>query len=185
MEKDFKERIISQSDLTELSEKLKKEGKKIVFTAGAWDMLHVGQARYLKEAKDYGDVLVVGANSNIAITKVKGPQRPILDEKIRAEMLLHLKHVDYVTIIPEPSCQPTLALLKPDVYVTVKEDWNENYKGSKEYKTVVKDGGKVIVVDRQSPFISTTKIMERVVSSQLGGVFKDYMQMRKKPLRER
>lgn len=185
MEKCYKERIISQSDLTELSEKLKKEGKKIVFTAGAWDMLHVGQARYLKEARQRGDVLVVGVNSNIAIRKVKGPERPILDEKVRAEMLLHLKHVDYVTIIPEPSCQPTLALLKPDVYVTVREDWNESYKDSKEYRTVVKDGGNVIVIDRQSPFISTTKIMERVVSSHLGGVFKEYMQIRKKPLREK
>ncbi|MBN1915920.1 adenylyltransferase/cytidyltransferase family protein [Candidatus Dojkabacteria bacterium] len=185
MEKGLKERIVPQSDLTELSEKLKEEGKKIVFTAGAWDMLHVGQARYLKEARSHGDVLVVGTSSNIAIRKVKGPERPILDEKVRAEMLLHLKCVDFVTILPEPSCQPTLALLKPDVYITVKEDWNVHYKDSKEYKTVTKNGGKIVVVDRQSPYISTTKIMERVVSCHLGGVFKDYMQIRKKPLKEK
>ncbi len=185
MDKELKQKLISQSDLTDLAEKLREENKKIVFTAGAWDMLHVGQARYLKEAKSMGDVLVVGVNSDVAIRKVKGPERPILDEKIRAEMLLHLDYVDYVTIIPEPSCQPTLALLRPEFYVTVKEDWNANYKESKEYKTVVKNNGKVIIVDRQSPYISTTKIMERVVSSHLGGVFKDYMQLRKKPLREK
>ena len=185
MDKELKLRIVAQSDLLELGERLHEEGKKIVFTAGAWDMLHVGQARYLKEAKDKGDVLVVGVSSDIAIRKVKGPQRPILDERIRSEMLLHLKYVDYVTVIPEPSCQPSLGLLRPDIYVTVKEDWNENYKESKEYKTVTKYGGKVEVVDRQSPFISTTKIMDRVVSAQLGNVFKDYMQVRKKPLKEK
>jgi len=185
MDKELKSRIIGQSDLLELGDKLHEEGKKIVFTAGAWDMLHVGQARYLTEAKEKGDILVVGVSSDVAIRKVKGPERPILDERIRSEMLLHLKCVDYVTIIPEPSCQPSLGLLKPDVYVTVKEDWNENYRESKEYKTVMKYGGKVEVVDRQSPFISTTKIMERVVSAHLGSVFKDYMKARKKPLKEK
>jgi rfaE bifunctional protein nucleotidyltransferase chain/domain len=181
----WKKRLISQSDLMELHDKIKAKGKKIVFTAGAWDMLHVGQARYLQEAKDMGDILVVGVSSNSAIRKIKGPNRPILDEKVRAEMLTHLRSVDFVTILPEPSCQPTLGLLQPDVYITVKEDWNENYKESKEYKTVSKYGGEVIVVDRQSPYISTTKILERAVSAQLGDIFKDFMELRKDPLKER
>jgi rfaE bifunctional protein nucleotidyltransferase chain/domain len=185
MANDWKKRLISQSDLTELHEKLKTAGKKIVFTAGAWDMLHVGQVRYLKDAKAYGDVLVVGVSSNDAIRKVKGPNRPILDEKVRAEMLTHLRCVDFVTVMPEPSCQPTLGLLHPDVYVTVKEDWNENYKESKEYKTVVKYGGHVEVMDRQSPYISTTKILERAVSAQLGDTFKEFMELRKDPLKEK
>jgi D-glycero-beta-D-manno-heptose 1-phosphate adenylyltransferase len=185
MDKKIKSRVIDQSDLMDLGDKLREEGKKVVFTAGAWDMLHVGQARYLAEAKEEGDILIVGVSSNNAIRKVKGPERPILDEKVRAEMLLHLKSVDYVTVIPEPSCQPVLGLLKPDVYVTVREDWNENYKESKEYKTVIKNGGRVKIVDRQSPYISTTKIMERVVSSHLGDMFKDYMKLRKKPLQEK
>ncbi|HEC64153.1 MAG TPA: D-glycero-beta-D-manno-heptose 1-phosphate adenylyltransferase [bacterium] len=184
MDRNLKKRIISQSDLMDLGEKLRKEGKKIVFTSGAWDMLHIGQARYLKESKEEGDVLVVGVSSNASIKKVKGPERPILDEKVRLEMLLHLIQVDYATLIPEPSVQPVLGLLKPDIYVTVGEDWNSDYKSSKEYKTVVKYGGRVKVVDRQSPYISTTKIMERVVSSHLGNVFKDYMKLRKKPLKE-
>lgn len=181
----WKKRCIAQEDLMEFSEKLKSMGKKIVFTAGAWDMLHVGQCRYLSEARALGDVLVVGVSSNLSIQKVKGKGRPILDEKVRAEMLTYLRCVDFVTILPVASCQPALGLLKPDIYVTVKEDWNENYKDSREYKTVIKYGGTVKVVDRQSPYISTTTIIQRAVSSNLGEVFKDYMKLREDPLKEK
>lgn len=181
----WKKRLISQSDLMTLHEKLKEKGKKIVFTAGSWDLIHVGQCRYLEEAKAYGDVLVVGVSSNEAIRRVKGPNKPILDEKIRAEVLTYLRSVDFVTILPEPSCQPSLGLLKPDVYITVKEDWTENYTQSKEYKTVTKYGGEVIVVDRQSTAISTTKIIQRAIGGHLGDVFKDFMELRKDPLKER
>jgi glycerol-3-phosphate cytidylyltransferase len=181
----WRKRLIEQSDLTDLSEKLSGLGKKVIFTAGAWDMLHVGQVRYLQEARELGDVLVVGVSSNAAIRKVKGKNRPILDEMVRAEMIAHLRHVDFVTIIPEPSCQPTLAMLKPQIYVSVKEDWNDKFKESKEYKTVIKNGGEVMILDRQSPYISTTKILEKAVSSRLGDIFKDFMDLRKDPLKEK
>lgn len=167
-----------------LHEKLKEKDKKIVFTAGSWDLIHAGQCRYLEKAKEFGDVLVVGVSSNNAIKKVKGPNKPILDEKIRAEMLTFLSSVDFVTILPEPSCQPSLGLLKPDTYITVREDWTENYKQSREYKTVTKYGGKVIVVDRQSTAISTTKIVQRAIGGHLGEVFKDFVDLRKDPLKE-
>lgn len=181
----WKKRLISQSDLMTLQEKLKEKGKKVVFTAGSWDLIHVGQCRYLEEAKAYGDILVVGVSSNEAIRKVKGPNKPILDERIRAEVLTYLRSVDFVTILPEPSCQPSLGLLKPDVYITVKEDWTDNYKQSKEYKTVTKYGGEVIVVDRQSTTISTTKIIQRAIGGHLGDVFKDFVELRKDPLKEK
>ena len=100
-------------------------------------------------------------------------------------MLTFLRSVDFVTILPEPSCSPTLGLLKPDVFITVKEDWTDNYKQSKEYKTVTKYGGEVIVVDRQSTAISTTKIIQRAIGGHLGDVFKDFMELRKDPLKER
>lgn len=181
----WKKRLISQSDLMTLSDQLKEKGKTIVFTAGSWDLLHVGQCRYLEEAKQNGDVLVVGVSSNEAIRKVKGVNKPILDEKIRAEMLTYLRPVDFVTILPEPSCAPSLGLLKPDVYITVKEDWTDNYKESKEYKTVSKYGGEVKVVDRQSTAISTTKIIQRAIGGHLSSVFKDFMELRKDPLKEK
>lgn len=185
MAQSWKKRLVSQSDLIDLQEQLKARGKKVVFTAGSWDLIHAGQCRYLEKAKQEGDILVVGVSSNEAIKRVKGPNKPILDEKIRAEMLTFLRCVDFVTILPEPSCQPSLGLLKPDVYITVKEDWTTDYKDSKEYKTVTKYGGEVIVVDRQSTAISTTKIVQRAIGGHLGDVFKDFMELRKDPLKER
>src|SRR5260221_4569910 len=185
MSAEWRKRLVSQSDLMTLHEKLTEKNKKVVFTAGSWDLLHVGQVRYLEEAKSFGDVLVVGVSSNEAIRKVKGSNKPILDEKIRAEMLTYLRFVDFVTILPEPSCQPTLGLLRPDWYITVKDDWNDNYKESKEYKTVIKYGGKVKIVDRQSTAISTTKIIQRAIGGHLGDVFKDFMELRKDPLKEK
>ncbi|MBN2015386.1 adenylyltransferase/cytidyltransferase family protein [Candidatus Dojkabacteria bacterium] len=177
-------KYIDTTELMDLHKKLKRKKLKVVFTAGSWDLLHVGQMRYLEKSKSQGDVLVVGVNSNEAIRKVKGPNKPILDEIVRAEALTYLRAVDYVTIIPTPSCQPILGLLKPDVYVTVGEDWNKDYQKSKEYKTVTDYGGEVKLVDRQSPYISTTKIVERVVGAQMGDMFKKFMKVRKRPLKE-
>lgn len=181
----WKKRLISQSDLLVLHEKLKESDKKIVFTAGSWDLIHAGQCRYLEKAKTFGDILVVGVSSNDAIRRVKGPNKPILDEKIRAEMLTYLKSVDFVTILPEPSCVPSLGLLKPDVYITVKEDWTSEYKESKEFKTVTKYGGEVLVVERQSTSVSTTQILQRAIGGALSDTLKDYMQYRKDPIKEK
>ena len=84
-----------------------------------------------------------------------------------------------------PSCTPSLGLLKPDIFVTVKEDWTDNYKESREYKTVNKYGGEVVVVDRQSTTISTTQILQRAIGGHLSEVLKDFMQYRKEPLKEK
>lgn len=185
MSSTWKKRLVSQSDLMSLRDQLKEKDKKVVFTAGSWDLLHVGQCRYLEEARARGDILVVGVSSNDAIRKVKGPNKPILDEKIRVEMLTYLRSVDFVTILPEPSCQPSLGLLQPHIFITVREDWTDNYKESKEYKTVIKYGGTVEVVDRQSTTLSTTAIVQRAIGGQLGDIFKDFMELRKDPLKER
>ena len=181
----WKKRLVAQSDLMELGDKLHEANKKVVFTAGSWDLIHAGQCRYLEECKRLGDVLVVGVVSDRAIGKVKGPNKPILGEKVRSEVLTYLRSVDFVTIIPEPSCQPSLGLLKPDIYVTVKEDWAADFKNSKEYKTVTKYGGEVLVVDRQSTTISTTQIMQRAIGGSLSDILKDFMQYRKEPLKEK
>jgi D-beta-D-heptose 7-phosphate kinase/D-beta-D-heptose 1-phosphate adenosyltransferase len=181
----WKKRLVAQSDLMTLGEQLKSRDKKIVFTAGSWDLLHVGQCRYLAEAKRFGDILVVGVSGNAAIRKVKGSNKPILDEKLRAEMLTYLGSVDFITILPEPSCQPSLGLLRPDTYVTVDEDWTGDYKNSIEYKTVTSYGGEVVVVERMSTAVSTTKIVQRAIGGHLYDVFKDFMDLRKDPLKEK
>jgi rfaE bifunctional protein nucleotidyltransferase chain/domain len=181
----WKKRLIAQSDLIELGNKLRSSGKKVVFTAGSWDLIHAGQCRYLEKAKEHGDILVVGVSSNVAIKRVKGPNKPILDEKIRAEMLTYLRSVDFVTILPEPSCVPSLGLLQPDAYITVREEWTSNYKESKEYKTVTGYGGEMLVVDRQSTSVSTTQILQRAVGGHLSDVLKDFMDYRKDPIKEK
>ena len=181
----WKKRLISQSDLMVLGEQLRSKGKKIVFTAGSWDLIHAGQCRYLEKANEHGDILVVGVSSNDAIKKVKGPNKPILDEKIRAEMLTYLRSVDFVTILPEPSCVPSLGLLKPDVYITVREDWTSKYQDSKEYKTVTGYGGEMLVIERQSTTVSTTQILQRAVGGHLSEVLKDFMEYRKDPIKEK
>jgi rfaE bifunctional protein nucleotidyltransferase chain/domain len=185
MSADWKKRLVSQSDLLTLREKLKEKNKKVVFTAGSWDLMHVGQTRYLEAAKSHGDILVVGVSSNEAIRRIKGPNKPILDEKVRAEMLTYLRAVDFVTMLPEPSCVPTLGLLQPEVFITVKEDWTQNYKESKEYKTVIKYGGEVLVIERQSTAISTTQIVQRAIGGHLGDIFKDFIELRKTPLKDK
>ncbi|HQM15632.1 MAG TPA: adenylyltransferase/cytidyltransferase family protein, partial [Candidatus Woesebacteria bacterium] len=151
----WKSRLIVLDQLEEVAEQIRAKHKRIVYTAGAWDMLHVGQVRYLHEAKKLADVLIVGVSCNQAVSQLKGPTRPILDERIRAEMLSYIRFVDLVTIVPTQSHQPVLKKLKPDVYITVKEDWNSGYQESPEYHTVIACGGRVELVDRQSPFIST------------------------------
>lgn len=185
MKFNWKQRLVKPDQLTEVSKKIHDKGKTIVYTAGAWDMLHVGQVRYLHEAKNLADVLVVGVSSNQTVTNLKGPNRPILDEKIRAEMLSYIRFVDLVTIVPHMSNQPTIALLKPDYYVTVKEGWNEGYKDSKEYQTITSYGGEVKLIDRQSPFISTTQILKRTVGAHLNDVLKDYLGVAGDPLKEK
>ena len=181
----WKKRFVSQSDLLTLGEQLKERGKKVVFTAGSWDLMHVGQVRYLEIAKSHGDILVVGVSSNDAIKRVKGPNKPILDENVRAEVVASLRAVDFVTLLPEPSCVPTLGLLRPDVYIIPEEEWASDYKNSKEYKTVTKYGGQVLVIQRQSTAISTSKIVQRAIGAHLGEVFKEFVELRKTPLKDR
>lgn len=182
MKFNWKSRLILPNQLEQVAKQIRAKHKSIVYTAGAWDMLHVGQVRYLHEAKKLADVLIVGVSNNQTVGQLKGPTRPILDERIRAEMLTYIRFVDLVTIVPTQSHQPVLAQLKPDVYVTVKEEWNSGYQESPEYHAVTAYGGKVELVDRQSPFISTTQILKKSASAQLNELLKDFLGQEKKPL---
>ncbi|MCK4648136.1 adenylyltransferase/cytidyltransferase family protein, partial [bacterium] len=82
--------------LTEIAKRFKKEGKKIIFTNGCFDLLHLGHVRYLKEAKRLGDILIVGLNSDNSVRSLKGKDRPLVREKDRAEILSALEAVDYI-----------------------------------------------------------------------------------------
>ncbi len=140
--------------------------------------------RYLTEAKKHGDILVAAVQGNAPIRQLKGPNKPILDEMIRAESLVFLKAVDYVLINPTVSCKAIVDLLEPDVFVTTQDEWND-YKGSREYKAVVAYGGRFEVVERQSLTVSTTQIMERVIVGKLAELFGDTIEKTNGPVKER
>jgi D-beta-D-heptose 7-phosphate kinase/D-beta-D-heptose 1-phosphate adenosyltransferase len=95
----------------------RERGRRIVFTNGVFDLLHVGHVRYLQQAHDLGDVLVVGLNSDVSTRQVKGAQRPLVPEGERAEVLAALACVDAITIFAEPVASGLVALIQPDVYV--------------------------------------------------------------------
>lgn len=136
---------------------LKSQTKKIVFTNGCFDLLHVGHVRYLQEAKRLGDVLVVGVNSDASVKRLKGPSRPVQVENDRAEILAALGCVDFTVIFTEDTPEKLIQNVKPDVLVK-GGDWKiEQIVGS---DFVIANGGKVMslqFVDGKS----TTKLIEK------------------------
>lgn len=113
---DPKAKILPRSKARELAAQLRREGKRLVLANGAFDLLHVGHARYLWAAKGLGDVLIVGVNSDSSVRALKGASRPIVPEEERAELLAHLGCVDYVVIFPETTVSALLRDLQPDIH---------------------------------------------------------------------
>src|SRR2546423_1864914 len=110
-------KLILRNELDSLGERLRAEGRRIVFTNGCFDLLHVGHLRYLQAARALGDVLVVGLNSDRSVRGLKGAQRPLVPEEERAELLAGIECVDYVTIFDEELPNETIAALRPHVHV--------------------------------------------------------------------
>lgn len=113
---DPKTKILSREKARELAARLRQEGKRLVLANGAFDLLHVGHARYLWAAKQLGDVLIVGVNSDSSVRALKGALRPIVPEGERAELLAHLWCVDYVVIFAEITVSELLRDLQPDIH---------------------------------------------------------------------
>jgi rfaE bifunctional protein nucleotidyltransferase chain/domain len=109
-------KILSRESAHTLIEKLKREGKRVVLANGCFDMLHVGHVRYLSGAKREGDVLLVAVNADSSVGALKGPGRPILDERARAQLVASLRDADYVLIFSEPNVEALLEELRPDVH---------------------------------------------------------------------
>jgi D-glycero-beta-D-manno-heptose 1-phosphate adenylyltransferase len=109
--------LLSQQSLAKRIRSLQKQGKKVVFTNGCFDLLHVGHIRYLRAARELGDCLVVAVNSDASARTLKGAQRPIIPQEQRAEILAALSSVDYVIIFPELDPARLISRLHPDVLV--------------------------------------------------------------------
>lgn len=149
----------SLSRLLAVLSKKKRAGKKIVFTNGCFDILHLGHVRYLEKAKSLGDVLVVGLNSDASVRSLKGPGRPINPAEDRAAVLGALKAVDYVTIFSEPTPLKLIQAVRPD-FLVKGGDWKpKDIVGS---SVVESYGGKV----RSLKFVegkSTSKVLSAIV----------------------
>jgi D-sedoheptulose 7-phosphate isomerase len=162
---DFKTKKERSSDkiknLNELlleTKRLKASGKKIVFTNGCFDLLHGGHLKLLQEAKAQGDVLIIGLNSDSSVKKLKGPDRPLLPERERAELLANLEPVDYVVVFKEETPKTLIQKILPDVLVKGAE-YKPNQIVGRE--TVQKHGGKVVRIPLL-PNRSTSKLISKL-----------------------
>ena len=136
-------RVLNREEASKLIEDLKKQGKQVVFTNGCFDILHVGHMTYLEEAKEFGDYLFVGVNSDESVKRLKGPTRPINSEVDRAELLAGLKAVDYTVIFTEDTPVELIGELKPSIHVKGKKKKKEDLP---ETKVVESYGGRVEIV---------------------------------------
>lgn len=147
-----------------LAQKYKKAGKKIVLTQGSFDMLHIGHCRYLTEAKDYGDVLFVGIDSDEKIKKRKGADRPVVPESERVEMLNYIDVVDHVVLKDVNEAKWALIKsIKPDVLIATKETYDET-----QIKKLEEFCGKVVVLNP----MATTSTSAKIRLVQMGGAKK-------------
>ncbi len=158
-------KIVSQEELVQVAARERRDGRRVVFTNGCFDLLHPGHVRCLAEARALGDLLVVAVNSDRSVRGNKGPERPLVAERDRAEVLAGLASVDYVTIFDEPTPRELIARVLPNILVK-GADWAlELVAGREEVEAA---GGRVVSVPL-APGYSTTKIVERIRNLTGGG----------------
>jgi D-beta-D-heptose 7-phosphate kinase/D-beta-D-heptose 1-phosphate adenosyltransferase len=157
-------KIISRSGVAPVVSELKRQGKKIVFTNGCFDLLHVGHVSYLQEAASLGDCLVVGLNDDQSVRMIKGPKRPLISEDQRAEVLAALACIGYVVLFSEADPYELIKVVRPDILVK-GADWSPDKIIGADL--VESYGGKVCRVDLV-PQISTSEIIDRIISRYTG-----------------
>ena len=151
------QKVLARGQLEEVLHSYRKQNKKVVFTNGCFDLLHIGHVRYLEQAKSLGDILVVGINSDLSVQKLKGPTRPIQNENDRAEILASLKAVDHTVIFTEETPLWLIQQVKPDLLVK-GGDWKPDQIVGSDF--VMANGGQV----KSLQFIegrSTTSMIEK------------------------
>ncbi len=155
----MREKIKKRKELLKIIKNLKSKGKRIVFTNGCFDLLHLGHVRYLEEAKSLGDILVVAVNGDSSVRKLKGSKRPILPEADRTEILSGLGCVDYITTFNESDPLKLITSLKPDLLVK-GGDWAREQIVGRE--VVENSGGELLII----PFVkgsSTTNVIDTIL----------------------
>jgi D-beta-D-heptose 7-phosphate kinase/D-beta-D-heptose 1-phosphate adenosyltransferase len=151
----MKDRTLKKKEIKDEVQKLKKAGKKIVFTNGCFDLLHLGHINLFQKAKSLGDILIVAINSDKSLRSLKGPKRPLVKQNDRAKLLLALKSIDFVVVFNEQTPSEILRELKPDILV----------KGG-DYKLNEIVGREFVKKIYRFPFVkghSTTKLIKLIV----------------------
>jgi len=151
--------IKTHEEMKKIRQQLKDQNKKVVFTNGCFDLIHAGHVDYLSKAKTFGDVMVVGLNSDASVMNIKGSKRPILNETERSFIISNLKPVDYVVLFDEDTPKLLIEELLPDVLVK-GADWEiENIVGK---DVVLANGGEVKKIEFVNDQ-STSKIIKTIV----------------------
>ncbi|ACL70399.1 D-glycero-beta-D-manno-heptose 1-phosphate adenylyltransferase [Halothermothrix orenii] len=156
----MRNKIQDINSLQTIVQTLKQGGKTLVFTNGCFDLIHVGHIRYLYRARSFGDILIVAVNSDSSVRQLKGENRPIINERERAELLSALEMVDYVFIFDELTCSNVIKEIKPDVYVKGGDYTLETLP---EWPVVKELGSRVELV-KEVKGKSTTEIINKIKS---------------------
>jgi D-beta-D-heptose 7-phosphate kinase/D-beta-D-heptose 1-phosphate adenosyltransferase len=151
-------RLYSRSELLSQRARWKQEGKTVVFTNGCYDLLHPGHIRLLEQARSLGDVLILALNSDAGVRRMKGPARPLIGERDRADLAAALEAVDAVAFFDEDTPRELVADLLPDVLVK-GADWNHFVAGREEVEAA---GGRVVTIPLEAGY-STTKLVETLL----------------------
>jgi rfaE bifunctional protein nucleotidyltransferase chain/domain len=161
---ELKDRLVpTLKELEVIVQDLKRMGYRIVLTQGVYDMLHEGHARYLEKARELGDILILGVDSDALTRKRKGPNRPVVPEKERLLMLAHLRSVGILSLREvHHHIGDLIRTVKPDILVTSKstKDFNRDDQFS-EYKKFV---GKIVVLEPQAATSTTARVRELTIS---------------------
>ena len=158
-------RFYTRPELVEARAAWRREGLKVVFTNGCYDILHPGHIRLLEAARALGDILVLALNSDASVSRIKGPLRPLLDERRRAAVAVHVEAVDAVVLFDEDTPTELIAAVLPDVLVK-GADWAHVVAGREEVEAA---GGEVRLLPLE-PGYSTTATVEEILARRRGAV---------------
>lgn len=163
---DTRSKIVTRQQLSAAVQHRQQVGERGVFTNGCFDLLHLGHVRYLQEARNLGDFLVLALNSDESVRRLKGAGRPLVPEMERAEILAALTCIDYVTIFPEATASPLIELLQPAIYVkggdyAGAQDNTPNSNRLPEAAVVQAYGGTVCLIP-YVPQHSTTELIAAI-----------------------
>ena len=151
--------IYSREQLIKVREEWRRDGRKVVFTNGCYDILHPGHIRLLESARSLGDILILALNTDSSVQRLKGPTRPLISENERAELAASLAAVDAVTFFDEDTPRELIALVLPDILIK-GADWAHFIAGREEVEAA---GGEVLALPLE-PGYSTTGILEEVLA---------------------